>query len=132
MNNRFEKIMADCSDSDLLKIVNEQRGDYEQEAVEAAEKELATRNLSTEQIFKAEEVNETHKKARIDRANTELGDGWKALTFIFPGLLPLLLAGTLKADGYTRKAKELSKFTLYGFGFYIGILILVMIISQLG
>lgn len=130
--NRFEKIMANNSDSELLKIVNEQRADYEQEAVEAAEKELAQRNLSTEQIFIAEEKNEAHKKARLNRANTELGDGWKALTFIFPGLLPLLLSGALKADGYTRKAKELSKFTLYGFGFYIGILILVMVISQLG
>jgi hypothetical protein len=42
-----------------------------------------------------------------------------------------MFSGTYKADGYDRKAKQLVRWTLYGFGFYFGFIILMGILSAL-
>ena len=46
--------MSKRTDSELLKIVSSPEGDYQQLALDAAKRELATRNLSTEQVSIAE------------------------------------------------------------------------------
>lgn len=131
MENKFSEAMANRSDAELLKIVNEQRHDYQPEAVEAAEKELANRNLSVEQIEKANKENEIKEHVESEKANKKLDSGWKVLTFIFPGIIQIIFAGTFKADGYDRKARELTKWTLYGFGFYFGLVILIIILNRI-
>jgi len=123
--------MSERSDSELLKIVNELRNDYQVEAVEAAETELKNRNLNSTQIEEAIKYNEKTKQITIEKANDKLGTGWKILTFIFPGIIQVIFAVTFKADGYDRKAKELTKWTLYGFGFYFGFAFLIIILSWL-
>ena len=129
MENKFEVIMSQRSDADLLKILNEQRNDYQPEAVIAAEIEFKKRNLNEQQIQTATIELETDKKIVSDKANEKLGGGWKTMAFIFPGLLLIIFSGTFKADGYDRKAKELVKWTLFGFGFYFGLALLITILN---
>ena len=131
MENKFISIMTQRTDAELLKIVNEQRNDYQTEALEAAELELKNRNLSIERVQEAIQENETKKQIETDKANVKLSGIWKVLTFIFPGLIQVIFAGTFKADGYDRKASELTKWTLYGFGFYLGLVILIMILNRI-
>jgi len=131
MENQFTNVMSQRTDAELLKIVNEHRKDYQPDAVEAAEKELRNRNLNTQQIQEASKENVIKHKIDSEKANTKLGGGWKTLAFIFPGIILIIFSGIFKADGYERKARELTNWTLYGFGFYIGFVILISILNRL-
>jgi len=128
MTNEFSIIMSQRTAAELLKIVNEQRNDFQSEAVDAAEAELQKRNLSSTQVQEAVHENEIKKQIESMKANLKLASGLKALTFIFPGIIQIIFAGTFKADGYDRKSKELVRWTLYGFGFYLGLTILFYLI----
>lgn len=129
MNSQFSVAMSKRSDAELLIIVNERRNDYQVEAIQAAELELAKRNLSQDHLQQAKEFNQDKRQIEIQRANIKLDGVWKILAFIFPGIILLLLAGIFKADGYDRKASELGKWTGYGFGFYFTIVILIVLLS---
>ena len=132
MENKFTKAMQNRSNADLLKIVNELRDDYQPEAVSSAEMELAGRNLSQEQVYEAENENKIQSNIKSEKANMKLDAGWKVLSFIFPGVIPLFAAGYFKSEGYDRKAQELIRWTFYGFGFYIGIGLLITINIKFG
>ena len=127
MNNRFDDIMRKHTDAELITIVNSPEGDYEPDALEAAKIELKKRNLSEVQITTATQEIEQKKQAKESRANAPLNFFWKVLGFIFPGIILFILAGTFQADGYTRKAKQLTRWTIYGFGFYFGLVLLLVI-----
>jgi|WetSurMetagenome_2_1015567.scaffolds.fasta_scaffold1457483_1 hypothetical protein len=129
MENDFTAIMSQRTDAELLKIVNERRNDYQPDAVGAAELELQKRNLSSEQVQEAVHENETKNQIVTEKANAKLSGIWKVLTFIFPGIIQVIFAGTFKADGYDTKARELTKWTLYGFGFYFGLVVLIVVFS---
>jgi hypothetical protein len=131
MENKFISIMTQRTDAELLKIVNEQKNDYQPEAIEAAELELKNRNLSDEQVEEAIQENRSKEQTETEKSNMPLSGSWKVLTFVFPGLIQVIYAGIFKADGYDRKARELAKWTLYGFGFYLGLAILVMILNYM-
>jgi len=86
--------------------------------------------LSSERIAAAKQQIENEQKAKSVKADAPLTRVWKVLTFIFPGVIQILFSGTFKADGYDRKAKELLTWTLYGFGFYIALVILISLIDR--
>lgn len=131
MTNNFEDVMSKRTDADLLKIVTGPADDYQPAALEAAKKEFAKRNLSADQLETAKQKIEQDQKVKEDIANQPLGTGWKVLTFIFPGLIQIIFSGTFKADGYDRKARELVKWTLYGFGFYVGLAVLISLLDKI-
>ena len=131
MTNNFEDVMSKRTDADLLKIVTGPADDYQPAALEAAKKEFAKRNLSADQLETAKQKIEQDQKVKEDIANQPLGTGWKVLTFIFPGLIQIIFSGTFKADGYDRKARELLKWTLYGFGFYVGLAVLISLLDKI-
>ena len=121
----FVKTMQQATDAELLKIVTIDRANYQEVALIAAEAELAKRNLTSEQINTAKSFNEKEQKIQTFKANSPLEMHWKILTFILPGIFQIILSGTFKGDGYDRKANELVKWTFYGFGFYIGLVLLL-------
>ena len=131
MTNNFEDVMSKRTDADLLKIVTGPADDYQPAALEAAKKEFAKRNLSADQLATVMQENEQDQKLKDDKANQPLGTGWKVLTFIFPGLIQIIFSGTFKADGYDRKAKELVRWTIYGFGFYVGLVVLISLLDAI-
>jgi hypothetical protein len=124
----FTEPMKQASDAELLKIITTDRGNYQEAAIIAAETELSRRNLSSEQITAAEMFNEQQQKIILVKANAPLDAHWKVLTFIFPGVINLIFSGIFKGDGYERKARELVKWTLFGFGFYISLVLLISLL----
>lgn len=129
--NQFEKVMAERTDAQLIEIVTMSRSDYQQEALEAADAEFKRRDLSSGQVESVkQEVVQKHVEEG-ERANMPLQTHWKVLTFIFPGLINILFAATFKVDGYERRFKEAKRWTLYGVGFYGGIVLLIYILVTL-
>ena len=127
MGNRFEEVMAKRTYAELHEIVGKLRVEYEPEALAAAEAEVARRNLAGEKIEPKENIFRTKKKTIADKANAPLQIYWKIITLLFPGLLILLIADDLKAEGYERRYKEVWRWFFYGAGFYIGLLLLLVI-----
>ena len=119
MEYDFEKVMSKHSDAELIKIVTGPPDDYQPVAFEAAQKEYAKRNLSERQIEIGKTELEREENDLVAMANQPLGKGFKVLAFVFPGFIYLIFAAALKSEGQLRKAKELGRWTLYGFGFYL-------------
>ncbi|WP_300599323.1 hypothetical protein [Niabella sp.] len=121
----FKAIMAEQTDAELLRILAAPEDNYQPEALAAARAEFSNRNLSESAYMALKEANDADQQAAQVRAAIPLNFGWKFLAFIFPGIIPLLFAGVFKADGYHRKAGELTRWTFYGIGFYILAIILI-------
>lgn len=125
--NNFAEVMVKRTYAELHEIVGKLRNEYEPEAVAAAEAEVARRNLTGEKIEPKENIFRTIKKSIEDKANAPLQIYWKIITLLFPGLLILLFADDLRAEGYERRYKEIWRWFFYGLGFYVGLLILLVI-----
>lgn len=123
--------MSKRTDEALFKIVNGPEDDYQPAAFEAAKKEFAKRNLSIDQLTSIKQEVENDEKINNDKATEPLGSSWKVLTFLFPGIIQIIFSGTFKADGYDRKAKELVRWTIYGIGFYVGLIILLSLLDAI-
>ena len=135
MANKFTEIMAKRSDSELLEIVTKLKDDYQPEAVLAAELEIKNRNLSNEQLEKAKIEIKEKEISLAEKENEPLETGQKILFFIFFwGVIPWVIAGTFKADGYLKKYKDAWKFMKYGFFAFLvfNALILLMIYLSFG
>ena len=131
MENQFTEQMTKLTDVELLEIISHKRNDYQAQALLAAEHELSKRNLLPEQIQRLNIEIEQTKQVDIARASSPLEPTWRALSFIFPCAIPLIFSGILKSEGYDKKAKELFLWTFYGIGFYIGLIMLLTIVSKI-
>lgn len=128
----FTKVMEQKSDSDLLEIVTKFKDDYQPEAVVAAKNEIEKRNLTGTQIEQANIEIEEKEKKYFERKNEPLGAGQKMLfLFFFWGIIPWAMAGTFKADGYTKKYNDAWKFMKIGMGIFIGIPLLLILIFKI-
>lgn len=124
----FTEIMSQKSDEQLLKIIARPQ-DYQPEALEAAQSEVAKRNLSSDRIEVAKK--EVIKQENISQAKAAipLEGGYKALSFFFPGIVVLMLSSALRASGYDKKANDLVRWTVFGFGFYIALAVFFSMIG---
>lgn len=129
MKNNYRDTMSNMSSKELLKIVEIEKDDYEPNAIKAAEQELFTRSLSQEELDLIR--HEIHKEMLVanQRANESLGLGLRILAALIPGVIQLIISGFLNANGYHKKAKQLTKWTLLGLLFYIILVISIMAIS---
>jgi hypothetical protein len=125
--NKFAEVMAKRTYAELHEIVGKLRDEYKPEAVAAAETEVARRNSAGKKIEPKENIFRTIKKSIEDKANAPLQIYWKIITLLFPGLLILLFGDDLRAEGYERRYKEIWRWFFYGLGFYVGLLILLVI-----
>ncbi len=132
MENKFSEVMSKRTDSELIEIVAKFENDYQPDAVKAARIEISKRNLSTAQIENAKEeirINELSQQAKEDES---LEIGQKIMFFIFFwGIIPWAIAGTFKANGYSRKYKDAWKFMKYGFLGFICFNGLIFLIAYL-
>ncbi|MFM2306425.1 MAG: hypothetical protein RLZZ367_1094 [Bacteroidota bacterium] len=132
MDNSFDEVMAKESDAQLIKILTEHRNDYQPAAVEAAEKEFAKRNLSSEKISVAKEKLMQEKQATEAKSGEPLASHWKVLLILLPGVSLIGVAAWALlsySDGYKQKGRDIVKWTFYGFCMWGGI---VALISLLG
>ncbi len=132
MTNDFIEVMIKKSDSELLEIVAKLKDDYQPEAVLAAENEIKNRNLSATKIEQAEMVLKEKEKENLDKENEPLGIGQKILFLIFFwGVIPWVMAGTFKNNGYTRKYNDAWLFMKIGIGIFFGIPLLLALIFKI-
>lgn len=130
--SEFSKVMENKSDSELLEIVTKLKDDYQPEAVIAAEKEVESRNLSSEQIEQAEIEIKEKEVENLEKANEPLGVGQKILFLLFFwGVIPWAMAGTFKTNGYSRKYKDAWRYMKIGIGIFIGIPLLLILILKI-
>lgn len=125
MNRSYSEIMSSLSSKELLKIIEIEQNDYQPDAIKAAEQALAIKNLSQDELNLIRQEIHDEFLIQEQKANQPLGWGLKILTILLPGIIQLVISGILKSSGYDRKAKELTKWTLIGFLFYIVILVLI-------
>jgi hypothetical protein len=130
-DNKFAEVMANRSNKELHEIVGILRDEYEPEAVAAAEAEAEKRKLAGELIQPIEKETKTKRQLNAEKANTPLQIYWKILTLLLPGLMNLLIADELKANGYQRQHKEIWQWFFYGAAFYIGLFIFFLILAAL-
>ena len=122
----FKDVMKKATNEELIKIVAYERDNYQEEAIKAAEIELENRNLSQSIVYSAQDSIEANYEEQQLKAQIPLETHWKTLTFIFPGILQLILSGTFKSEGYDRKASDLVTWTLYGLGFYLLVIFILI------
>ncbi len=132
MTQDFKNIMASKSDGELLEIITKLKDDYQPAAVEAAQQEFESRNLSSAQLERAEVQIKEKESIEIEKANAPLETGQKILFLLFFwGVLPWSMAGTFKAKGYIKKYKDAWKFMKIGALVFWGIPVLILIILSL-
>jgi hypothetical protein len=119
----FEKTMKEAPDAELIRIVITNRDEYQEAAIAAAEAELSSRNIPAEKISLLEKKQIEENTEKAHRAAIPLEIPWKILAFLFPGVIQLIIAGSLKGNGYDRKANEVSRWTFYGLFFYMALVI---------
>ena len=117
--NRLTDTMKEQSEAELIDILTSFRNDYQPDAIIAAELELKNRNLSTDKIEQAKkEVVQKHEDIKT-KANEPLEISSKILVFLLPGIPSLIFSLIYKGEGHDRKFRETWRWTFYGIGFYI-------------
>lgn len=120
MDNRFGSVMAQRTDTELVEIVTVQRGDYEEEALGAAQAELERRGLEATRLEDVRQAVVTTHEERSERANEPLLLGWKILSALLPGLVTLAVANKLKMQGYDRQYEDAKRWMWGGLAVYVG------------
>jgi hypothetical protein len=128
MTNKFDDVMAQRTDAELVAILGSQEGDYQPAAVEAAQRVFNSRKLSAEKVSAIKVDLQQQKELADLKANEPLKFRYKIFAFFFPGAANFFVSGIAFSEGYDRKAREWGRATLYGFVFYGSILFLTGIL----
>lgn len=131
MTHNFEQVMSKKSDEELLRILS-QPEDYQPPALEAAQNEFGKRGLPTDRIEIIRQQAEQRLKAKEVKANQSLETHWKIVAFTLPTLIHIVFSAVFKANGYDRKTREFVRWTLFGFCFYIGAILLIVLLTYYG
>jgi hypothetical protein len=81
------------------------------------------------QLTEAKLAVEQRKIVVENQSKEPLAVTWKILAFIFPGIIPIIVAAVFKFNGYERKSKVLWRWTLYGIAFYLIVFVLVFVFA---
>jgi hypothetical protein len=127
---KFADVMRKHTNAELIEICTRQREDYQPEALEAAEAEMARRDLSVDQIKAAEQQIEALDADRQRRANLPLDGSFKVWALLMPGIANLLIARTYKIQGNERMYKEAKAWAYGGLALYGGLIALVALLSR--
>ncbi len=92
MENEFAKVMSERTDDELIKIVTADRDKYNPIGIEAAESEVAKRNIDTSKFeeIKLKATTERVTKEKID--SNVVGSGIRFANFLIDFIIWLILA----------------------------------------
>ena len=82
MENEFTKAMSKRTDEELIKIVTAERDKYNPAAIDAAESEVAKRNIDTNKFEEIKEKETFGKVAKKKVDSSGVGSGKRFLNFI--------------------------------------------------
>jgi hypothetical protein len=130
----FYQHMRNLSDEELIEIVSFEKDSYVSEALDAAHKELVTRNLSPTKLSTIEHAVETRRDRDAQLASQPLS--WPArIAFLIlaGGSLPIMVfvALSLRTRGYRQKSSEAWKWMGLGIVLWIGLIILLAVLGSL-
>ena len=133
--NKFSVVMSEKVDMELVRIVTSERADYQPEAVIAAEEELKRRNITPsmyqDYTKEVEKLIEVEKEKEVEKQRLPLSAWVKAIAFLFPFPLLLIIGLALILFGYQTCGKGLCKWTLLGWLFYFILLMFCEIFNAL-
>ena len=125
MENNFEKAMSERTDEELIKILTVEREEYQEIAIEFAEKEFENRNIDKNKLqgIKEKTIIEKSEKDKIDsnvansfsRFINYVIDiiAWYILAFIFAAVLGFFLPPTIFNTGFLVVIIVLGSFLTY-------------------
>ncbi|MFV0536144.1 MAG: RDD family protein, partial [Dysgonomonas sp.] len=87
MENNFDQVMSLKTTEELIQITQVTQDDYQEEALEAAKKELGRRNISTQEVeTMAQNIAETVKR-NIEMGSNTVSSGIRFLNFLIDSLV---------------------------------------------
>lgn len=92
MENEFAQTMSERTDEELIKIVTAERDKYNPTAIEAAESEVAKRNIDTSKFEEVKEKATTEKVAKEKVDSSVVGSGKRFLNFIIDFFACIIIA----------------------------------------
>lgn len=120
----FEERMLKFSDEELYNVLANEK-DYVPEAIDAAKRELQSRNLSPERKMEIEKITEESANVVEEKTNKPLACWIRILMLLFPIRIPqVIVAESYRILGYKRRVKECWIWMGYGIIFYIVIILL--------
>jgi uncharacterized RDD family membrane protein YckC len=91
MENEFAKTMTERTDEELVKIVTAERDKYNPIAIEAAESEIAKRNIDTSKFEEIKERTTTERIAKDKVDSNVVGSGIRFLNLIIDSIIWYIL-----------------------------------------
>jgi hypothetical protein len=121
--NPYSPAMAKLTNRQLVRVLGADAPQYLPIALEAAELELQSRQLSPSELAYCEEENATIDAVRALHAIEPLELHWRIVALFFPGALYVLWAGNLHREGYVQKVRDLGNWSLMGF---VGVVVFLL------
>lgn len=160
MSKDFSEAMSQRSDKQLADILTIKKEEYQPEAVEAAQREFAKRNLNLDDFITAEEVRQQIAELEeLPNEEQKLPRPYKILCFLSPILvsiawaivcavisdapgfkllsLPLIIfvqvyaARTVREKGYVRMALDMKLVFINSWIFFVVLSVLIFILEYL-
>lgn len=118
MDQLYYTIMQQKTDKELVRLVYFERNEFHHEGVTVAEEEIRRRGLTEETIASYKKELEPLIAAEKQKAEAPLPFPCRIMSILLPGALPFMLSKNFEEGGELRKARELRKWSVYGFIFY--------------
>ena len=132
MENEFAKVMSERTDEELIKIVTADRDKYNPIGIEAAESEVAKRNIDTSKFeeIKLKATTERVAKEKVD--SNVVGSGIRFANFLIDLIIWLVLAFIVSfVIGFFVQPTDKEIISLYGYILIFGIFIAYYAIMEI-
>ena len=129
LNNKYTAVMSKKTDAELTRIVTIEKHKYQQDALDAAAAEIKSRNLNEAEIAKAYQINQEISDLKNRKAEEPLEDFAKLMVILRPPSA-LIKSTRYDSEGYILKAKEVIKFSYYGYAFYFSMVVLIWMLGR--
>jgi hypothetical protein len=118
MDQLYYTIMQQKTDKELVRLVYFERNEFHHEGVLVAEEEIRRRAIPEETIEQYKKELEPVIAAEKQKAEAPLPFPWRIMSLFLPGALPFMLSKNFEEGGELRKARELRRWSVYGFILY--------------
>jgi hypothetical protein len=121
-------MLADRSNKELLDMITLDRERLDPKLVADAENEFKKRNIPNDEVVDILKQYGLVLPGSPEYEKNKLSFIGKAFAFLFPGLLYIFYIGKIRSNVLSRKAIDVRLWTLYGIGFYVGIILVIQIL----
>ncbi len=131
MNYDFKSIMSKKTDDELITILSARSDEYTEVALEAANEEFKKRNIAIDKIERVKAKQVAIKQIEVAKANEPLEKDIKILATFLPLIARISYAEKFRKEGYDKKLEEMSNAYFVGRLLFVGLIILMVVVSKL-